>query len=118
MRRALAGIVPAEILDRKRKAVVARGPTVAISEQWADLVALTQQMVTSSLGIVAAKDFIDALENARRGREVPIVPLLRTLAIERWLKNMDHQHRLQTLLDRPAGTDFELAEFELNRHSL
>jgi asparagine synthase (glutamine-hydrolysing) len=118
MRRALAGIVPAEILDRKRKAVVARGPTVAISEQWADLVALTQQMVTSSLGIVSAKDFLDALENARRGREVPIVPLLRTLAIERWLKNMVHQHRLQIPLDQPAGTDFELSTVELNRHSL
>jgi asparagine synthase (glutamine-hydrolysing) len=118
MRRALAGIVPAEILDRKRKAVVARGPTLAISEQWAHLVPLTQQIVTSSLGIVATKDFIDALENARRGREVPIVPLLRTLAIERWLKNMVQQHRLQMPLDQPAGTDFELSEVELNRHLL
>ena len=66
---------------------------------------LTQQMVTSSLGIVAAKDFIDALENARRGREVPIVPLFRTLAIERWLRNMLHEHRQETWLDQPADTD-------------
>jgi asparagine synthase (glutamine-hydrolysing) len=107
MRRALVGIVPAEILDRKRKAVVSRGPTAAISAHWADLVALTQEMVTSSLGIVAAKDFINALENARRGREVPIVPLFRTVAIERWLRNMVHEHRLRTRLDQPAGTHFE-----------
>lgn len=105
MRRALAGIVPTEILDRKSKAVVARGPTVTISAHWADLVCLTQEMATSSLGIVAAKDFADVLEHARRGRAVPIIPLFRTLAIETWLR--DVEHRLQTPVHEPASMDLE-----------
>ena len=107
MRRALAGIVPPEILNRKRKATVARGPTAIIASQWPDVVEITKQMVTSSLGIVTARDFIAALENARRGREVAIVPLFRTLAIERWLRNMLHDFSQETCLDQPADPHVE-----------
>jgi len=98
MRRALAGVVPPEILNRKRKATVARGPTATIASQWPNVVEMTKHMVISSLGIVASSDFIAALDNARRGREVPIVPLFRTLAIERWLRNMLHDRRQETWL--------------------
>ena len=73
MRRALAGIVPPEF-NLGRKATVARGPTAIIASQWPDVVEITKQMVTSSLGIVTARDFIAALENARRGREVRSCP--------------------------------------------
>ena len=38
MRRALVGIVPDEILNRKRKAFVARSPMVAIKNDWAHFV--------------------------------------------------------------------------------
>jgi len=107
MRRALAGIVPSEILNRKRKATVARGPTTIIASQWTDVVEITRQMVSSSLGIVTAGDFIAALENARRGREVAIVPLFRTLAIERWLRNMLHHFSQETCLDQPADPHVE-----------
>jgi asparagine synthase (glutamine-hydrolysing) len=49
MRRALIDIVPEEILNRKRKAFVARAPLAAISTDWANLVEMTQHMVSSSL---------------------------------------------------------------------
>jgi asparagine synthase (glutamine-hydrolysing) len=102
MRRALAGIVPPEILNRKRKATVARGPTAVIASQWPEVAEITKQMVTSSLGMVASGDFVAALENARGGREVPIVPLFRTLAIESWLRNMLRDHCQEAWLDQPA----------------
>ncbi|MGH9723493.1 MAG: asparagine synthase-related protein, partial [Candidatus Acidiferrales bacterium] len=104
MRRALAGFVPPEILNRKRKAVVARAPTAAISAQWAAVAVLTQQMAASSLGIVTAEDFVAVLENARRGREVPIVPLFRTIAVERWLRNVIRENILQTRVDHATAT--------------
>ena len=52
MRRALVGIVPDEILNRKMKAFVARSPLVAISTDWTHFVEMTQNMLSSSLGIV------------------------------------------------------------------
>jgi asparagine synthase (glutamine-hydrolysing) len=87
MRRALAGIVPGEILNRKRKAYVGRAPFVSISAQWADLVNMTQNLVSDSLGIVDGGKFAETLQRAKHGQEIPMVILLRTLLIESWLKN-------------------------------
>src|SRR5882762_1862451 len=61
MRRALLGIVPNEIFERKRKAFVARRPRAAISAEWARLWALSQHMNSSSLGIVDRKSFLESL---------------------------------------------------------
>jgi asparagine synthase (glutamine-hydrolysing) len=87
MRRALAGIVPNEILTRKRKAYVSRGPRVAITKRWAELLPLTVNMATESLAIVSADRFRSVLEDLRVGKEAPLVPVLRTLVLERWLRN-------------------------------
>src|SRR5439155_15852820 len=67
MRRALVGIVPDEILNRKGKAFVARAPMVAISNDWAHLIEMTQNMLSSSLGIVDSERISEALQKARRG---------------------------------------------------
>jgi asparagine synthase (glutamine-hydrolysing) len=102
MRRALAGIVPSEILNRRRKAFIARAPTAAISAQWADAIELTQQMASESLGIVVPEKFVVALERARVGREIPMIPLLRTIALELWLRNMLRARRLQISDDQTS----------------
>ena len=89
MRRALAGIVPDEILNRKTKAFVARAPMKAVSRDWAKLMEMTQNMVISSLGIVDATRFTETLQKARRGEdEVPMISLTRTIFIEGWLKDI------------------------------
>jgi asparagine synthase (glutamine-hydrolysing) len=88
MRRSLTGIVPDQVLNRKRKAFVSRAPIMAISAEWTSLLETSQNMVTSSIGIVDAKRLLATLEDAHRGREVPIVPLLRTLNIEFWLRGL------------------------------
>jgi|HubBroStandDraft_6_1064221.scaffolds.fasta_scaffold00575_11 asparagine synthase (glutamine-hydrolysing) len=86
MRRALAGIVPEEILNRKRKPFVVRAPLVKLSTDWRDLLETNQQMVSSSLNIVDAKVFRQTLQTALDGQQVGIVPLMRTLGIELWLR--------------------------------
>ena len=86
MRRSLAGIVPDEILNRKRKAVVTRSPMVAIASEWELLVQMTQGMLSSSLGIADSKLFCEALGNARHTSETQIVPLIRAIGIEAWLR--------------------------------
>ena len=88
MRRALVGIVPDEILNRKTKAFVARSPMVAISNDWAHFAEMTQNMLSSSLGIVDPERISEALQKVRRGEEVPMIALRRTFFLEEWLKDL------------------------------
>jgi asparagine synthase (glutamine-hydrolysing) len=88
MRRALIGIVPDELLNRKRKAFVTRGPRVGIATELPHLLELAQHMLMGSLGIADSASFIEALQKTRQGAEVPMVPLMRTLGIELWLRNL------------------------------
>jgi len=88
MRRALRSIVPDEILDRKRKAYVTKSPLALIARQDEQLTASHDELIVGALGIVAPNVFHGALQDARQGKEVPIVPLLRALSLERWLRGL------------------------------
>lgn len=96
MRRALVGIVPHEVLERRRKAYVARGPVLALSVEWPNIAQVIQEMLASSIGIVNAAAFRNSLQKARNGEEVPILPLMRTLDIEFWLRNLSQNGLLVT----------------------
>jgi asparagine synthase (glutamine-hydrolysing) len=94
MRRALIGIVPEELLNRKRKAFVNRGPRAALTAEWPHLLEFGQHMLLSSLGITDSTSFVQELQKIRQGADVPIVPLMRTLGIELWLQNLTARHVL------------------------
>jgi asparagine synthase (glutamine-hydrolysing) len=87
MRRALAGIVPDEILNRKRKAFVVRTPLLALSKLCANASESRESMLSAALGIVDQKGLIRSLQGARNGEAVAVVGLLRTIALESWLRN-------------------------------
>jgi asparagine synthase (glutamine-hydrolysing) len=91
MRRALVGIVPDEISNRKRKGYVARAPLAAISAEWATLSDMAHHLVSSALGIVNAELFHDGLQRALDGQQVPIITLMRTVGIECWLRNLGNR---------------------------
>ena len=91
MRRALAGIVPEEILNRKRKAYNAQTSMLNVSAQFDQLNAMSRYMILVSLGIVHAESFSEALEGTRQGRAIPIVTLLRTFVIEAWLRSLSRE---------------------------
>jgi len=88
MRRALVGIVPGEILNKKGKAFGGRSALVAISDQWRHIVGMTQNMLSNSLGMVDPQRIAEILHKARSGEQVPIVAIMRTLYIERWLRHL------------------------------
>jgi asparagine synthase (glutamine-hydrolysing) len=94
MRRALAGLVPNDILNRKRKAHLVRAPLVAIANDWDGLVRMASHMMTSSLGFVEAEVLIRILLDARRGQQVATVPMLRTIALENWVQSLSRLHLL------------------------
>ena len=89
MRRALRGIVPDQILDRKRKAFVSRGPLVSIAAQLPELMRSTHEMICGLAGIVDIGSFRRVLQNARVGDAFPLVPVLRTLTVEDWLRGLE-----------------------------
>jgi asparagine synthase (glutamine-hydrolysing) len=91
MRRSLTGIVPDELLNRRRKAFVARAQIVAVGEDWPELIKKITRLVSDSMGIVLRESFVDTLTRARNGQEVQMVPLLRTLALEFWLRSIEAQ---------------------------
>ncbi|HEY6249492.1 MAG TPA: asparagine synthase-related protein [Candidatus Angelobacter sp.] len=85
MRRALVGIVPTEIIERKRKAFVNRTPIVAIASEWPSLSQLCHNMNTAQFGFVDQQRFLTALETARMSGEIPVLRLMRTVLTEAWL---------------------------------
>ena len=105
VRRSLAGIVPDMVLNRKRKAFVSRQPRVAIANQWNTLVERIPQMISVSLGVVDPGGFRAALEEARCGRDVAILPLLRTLELESWLRGLGDKTITEN--ERPESTTHE-----------
>jgi len=88
LRRSLAGIVPPEILERRRKAFLARAPMAALFSEWPALEGMAAHMLSGALGIVDPNSFTQTLLQARQGREIPMVWMLRTIAIEFWLRSM------------------------------
>jgi asparagine synthase (glutamine-hydrolysing) len=96
MRRALLEIIPDELLNRKRKAYLARAPMKAISTKLVSLVQGGQQMVSTSLEIIEGEGLRTALQKIHQGREVSLVPLIRTLSLEFWLRGLRGQGVLPT----------------------
>jgi len=93
--RSLAGIVPREVLDRKRKSFASRAPLAAIEQELPALLALSHGMRSATLGFVRAEAFREALIAAKQGQEVPIIPLLRTIALESWLRHAEQENYLE-----------------------
>jgi asparagine synthase (glutamine-hydrolysing) len=88
MRRALAGIVPEEILNRRRKAFVTRPPLKAVSTLWETRSHATKQMHGALLGIISPRTFNEALERVSSGQDSSTAVLIRALRLELWLRHL------------------------------
>jgi asparagine synthase (glutamine-hydrolysing) len=87
MRRALVGIVPKEILDRRRKAYSMCAPRAIIASDGAALIG-KRPMRSVLFGIVDLNGFSAAVENIKSGHDAALVPLLRLIVVESWLQNL------------------------------
>jgi asparagine synthase (glutamine-hydrolysing) len=87
MRRALKGIVPTEILERRRKASITRGPLARLQEAHQDIVRLFKDSRTADCGWIAPDRFLQKLDETVNGAELKWWPALtRTIALELWLR--------------------------------
>ena len=88
LRRALAGIVPEEILHRKRKAFVCRSPIEDVLTIWAATRPIASELKHSSQGIIDSPALGRAVESLASGREIPAPGLMRAIELQLWLKEM------------------------------
>jgi asparagine synthase (glutamine-hydrolysing) len=104
MRRALTGIVPEEVLNRKRKGYVVRGPIETLSEVSATLRTRTEPLTAEALGILDAAALTNALQQVRRGSEVNVPAMTRLLRLENWLSCLHQCSFIQPLRCSPLQT--------------
>jgi asparagine synthase (glutamine-hydrolysing) len=88
LRRALTGIVPAQILERRRKAYAVRGPRIALFKEWEHLSCLCHNMMCMKSGIVDESLFRDALIDIQNSDQIPLAPLARVIVLEAWLRHL------------------------------
>lgn len=90
MRRALAGILPPNVLLRRTKQMESRGFLVTLNKHWSELQKMMEAPLSSRLSMTNQSELYRALEEMRNGhlvRESAI--LLRGIFLEVWLRAME-----------------------------
>lgn len=87
MRRALADTTPESILNRKRKAFVARRPAHALWKEEESIRDMTENMLAASMGILDGEQLKAFLNESRVAAEIPVMQFFRTLELECWLRS-------------------------------
>jgi len=109
MKRALAGIVPEAILNRKQKAVP-REVEKDSSTELANLIAADQRLVGSSMGFIDLHRFLETLRGTCSEQSVPTWGLMRTLELEAWLRHLRNQ-KVATTSSMPLKKEGYFAPF-------
>jgi asparagine synthase (glutamine-hydrolysing) len=91
IKRALVGVVPDEILNRKKKEISSQVKPQGASDEWPSLTEIGWRLASSSARIVDSDRFLEALQKARRNEEVDLGSLSRTLTLESWLRHLSKQ---------------------------
>jgi asparagine synthase (glutamine-hydrolysing) len=91
MRRALKELLPAEVLERRRKAYISRGPLIALREADKKVDATLTNPLIAELGFVDATALRCCFETVLRGEETDQWPyLLKVVVLEQWLQSGPH----------------------------
>ena len=91
MRRALATIVPTEVLERRQKAYLSKTPPVSLMNARSTLMNLFSDPITARLGLIKQVNFAQALDLVTSGRDIQDWPgVLRVVFFEIWLRSSAH----------------------------
>ena len=102
MRRSLQHIVPTEIIERSRKAFVSRGPFVAIQREQDKIAKLLADSFAVQLDFLDAEALHSSFDQVLAGKDLGSWPwLLRSIALELWLRNISSHLPLQVLNGPP-----------------
>lgn len=96
MRRALRGIVPSEILERRRKAFQSRAPLNALRQAQSKLESLFSDPVVAGAGYIALDPLRDEIGRVTQGEAEWVQALLKTIALELWLRSSSEAGNLRS----------------------
>jgi asparagine synthase (glutamine-hydrolysing) len=88
MRRALANIVPQEVLERRRKAYQLRAPLHALQQAHDVLEKLFANPMLADAGLIDGKTLRLFLRRTAEGDPAWWQAMLRTIALELWLRSI------------------------------
>jgi asparagine synthase (glutamine-hydrolysing) len=89
MRRALKDIVPIEILERRRKAFIIRGPLASLQQSRAKINGLFSKSLVAERGLIDPKQFNVAFDAMTIGGDAKwMTSILRTISFELWLRGL------------------------------
>ncbi len=88
MRRALVGIVPSEVLNRRHSVFLQQEPSTAAPGEWSSLPEIGRGLVSSSIEITEQDQLLQALQRAKHGAEPCVGALDRTCKFESWLRRI------------------------------
>lgn len=88
MRRALAGLLPQEILNRKTKAVSVRKVMTAVQTNWETLETIFHAAVSSRLGFIDPVRLRECLIKGKNGDAPQLVGMMRAISLELWLQDV------------------------------
>jgi asparagine synthase (glutamine-hydrolysing) len=91
MRRAMRGILPEKIAQRKTKGNPREVIYRALAREWPRLRALLEDGRASALGYTETEPLLAALDRARYGCEPFSAALLPTISLELWLRALEHR---------------------------
>jgi asparagine synthase (glutamine-hydrolysing) len=86
MRRALAHLLPPEILRRRTKASTGRCAIITLNKHWQMLEAMFAPSLSSHLGYISDATFQAALQTVRNGQIHQLSFVIKTLSLEFWLR--------------------------------
>ena len=96
MRRALAHIVPTEVLERRRKAYQLRAPLHALQQAHRGLEKLFAHPMLAEAGLIDRETLQRSLRRTAEGDPAHWQAMLRTIALELWLRSMVHGGQVRT----------------------
>ena len=89
LRRALRGVLPPAIAQRKNKQGPDEALIRALAREWPVLHEMFSSSRAASLGIIEQETFLAALKSARHGVNINMPSLLRIISIESWLRTLE-----------------------------
>jgi len=101
MRRAMRGILPEKVAERKTKGNPEEAIARALMREWTSLRPLLENARVCARGYMDQRDLLAALDRARHGCEPLSSPLLATICLELWLRAFDESWTVRRT-DTPA----------------
>jgi asparagine synthase (glutamine-hydrolysing) len=90
MRRALAGILPSQILARKTKGVMVRCFSASLNSQWDTVEKALSEPLSSRMGYVEKRRLLEALTAMKNGQfSLQAIGVLNALSLEFWLRDVE-----------------------------